>query len=128
MVSAPRALATETRWWPSRTAYASPTCTTEIGGKTVPRRPARAVIRVAGICEAKLHTPAVRLAAPVASLVREALGVASELRCTGERAEEVGGVLVGQPPGGAFGIDGHAADGVPGEIAPGRFAGTHGGE
>src|SRR4051794_5303794 len=36
-MTAPRALATETRWWPSRTAYASPTPTTEIGGSRVPR-------------------------------------------------------------------------------------------
>src|SRR5919106_6505468 len=36
MVRAPRASATETRRWPSRTAYASPTCTPEIGGRTLP--------------------------------------------------------------------------------------------
>jgi hypothetical protein len=37
MLRAPRARATETRWWPSRIAYASPTWTTEMGGSTVPR-------------------------------------------------------------------------------------------
>ena len=37
IASAPRARATDTRWWPSRTAYESPTRTTEIGGSTAPR-------------------------------------------------------------------------------------------
>ena len=37
IVTAPRASATETRWWPSRTAKPSPAGTTEIGGSTAPR-------------------------------------------------------------------------------------------
>jgi hypothetical protein len=37
IVSAPRARATDTRWWPSRRTYSSPTATTEIGGSVAPR-------------------------------------------------------------------------------------------
>ena len=39
----PSDLATETRWWPSRTKYRSPTRYSEIGGSASPRRWAAAI-------------------------------------------------------------------------------------
>ena len=45
-------------------------------------------------------------------LVSEPFGVSRECSSASECAEEVGGVFVVESPGGALGVDGHAADRV----------------
>jgi hypothetical protein len=63
------------------------------------------------------HRGSRALAAP-ALLAREALGLRRELGGAGERAEEVGRVLIGEAAGRALGIDGHPADAVARERLP----------
>jgi hypothetical protein len=51
--------------------------------------------------------------------------VGCERGCARKGAEEVRLVVMDQPPGGAFAIDDHPADGIPREAAVARSAGAH---